>query len=352
MRTRSSRRATTLLLCALLGGASAWAQTLSDGDRAARADLMRRAQEAVRAGQLDDALGLVRRAEQIGTTAGTALLGARIHAAAGRPAAALQGAERCLRDVDLDSQTTPANRLALRTACEALRNEVSPRTAALQVNVPPGAPAGLVVRINGEIVPPANYGASRTVDPGTFRVVATVPGRPPWERMESVAASAHAAIDVVIPAAPAAPPARPVTPPPAENPPDDRSPLTIGAPPPGDTPAPSGSTQRTLGFVSGAVGLGLLASGVVGSLLFLDTESQYTNARCPQLPRDHVGCNDQFSSLETFNTVQWIGYVGGGALVATGAILLLTAPSRRPAAPPVQVALGADGASLLYRGSF
>lgn len=349
MNARRCLRLAAMGLCAALTAAEASAQTISEADRAARVDLLARAQAAHRAGQLDDALRLVGQAERIGVTAGTSLLTARIHATAGHPAAALASVERCVREVDLDGQTTAANRQALRTACEGLRAEVAPRVAHLTVRVPSDAPVGLVVRVNEEIVRPANYGAPRTVDPGTQRVVATVPGRPPWERMESVSAGASATVEVVVPAAPAAaaPPRveGPLTPPPPP-------PVVVPVGPAVDAPAPSGSAQRTLGVVSGALGVGLLATGVVGGLMFGDTESEYTTDRCASQASPSMTCRDQYSTLETLNTVQWIGYVGGGLLVATGAILLLTAPSRASAAPRVSVGLTPGGATLGYAGSF
>ena len=179
MNTRRHLHLAALGLCAMLGSAEALAQTIGEADRAARVELLARAQAAQRAGQLDEALRLVAQAERIGVTAGTSLLTARIHATAGHPAAALASVDRCVREVDRDVQTTAANREALRTACEGLRAEVAPRAGYVTLRVPAGAPAGLVVRLNGEIVRPPNYGAAQAVDPGTLRVVATAPARPP-----------------------------------------------------------------------------------------------------------------------------------------------------------------------------
>ena len=346
--TRRQLLAVTLGLC--LTTTEALAQTLSEGDRAARAALMTRAQAAQRAGQLDEALRLVQQAERIGVTAGTLLLTARIHAAAGHGAAALASAVRCIQEVDLDGQTTAVNRQALRSACEGLRAEVAPRVAHLAVRVPADAPESMVVRVNGEIVRPTNYGMMVAIEPGAQRVVATLPGRPPWERLETLSAGASATVDVTVPPAPvAAPPPRVVAPRVA---PVFTPPTVPPSEPLSDAPAPSGSAQRALGFVSGAVGLGLLATGVVGGLMFRNTEGEYTTDRCATQASPSPSCRDQYTTLESLNTVQWIGYVGGGLVVATGAILLLTAPSRARATPQVSIGISPGGATLGYAGRF
>jgi len=210
----------------------------------------------------------------------------------------------------------------------------------------------MVVRVNGEIVCPTNYGMMVAIEPGVQRVVATLPGRPPWERLETLSAGASATVDVTVPPAPvAAPPPRVVAPRVA---PGFTPPTVPPSEPLRDAPAPSGSAQRALGFVSGAVGLGLLATGVVGSLLFRNTEDEYNADRCAtRAPpsQSSLSCFEQRTTLASLDTVQWIGYVGGGLVVATGAIRLLTAPSRARATPQVSIGISPGGATLGYAGA-
>ena len=62
-----------------------------------------------------------------------------------------------------------------------------------------------------------------------------------------------------------------------------------------------------------------------------------------------AACWDDYGTMETLETLQWAGYVGGGVLAAAGLVVFLTAPSRAPA---VNVSLAPGAASITYGGSF
>ncbi len=320
-RTRTAGISVALLLG--LWSLAADAQTLSEADRMTRVALVRQAREAMGAGQPERALEFAQRAEQIGPTSATRLLLAEVRARLGQHVGALSAAELCLHEVDLDTQTTAENREAIRLRCEALRDEARGRVGRVRVEVPPGA-EGIEVRVGDEVLRPAAWGVPRPVNAGEVVVRVTVANAPPWERRISVSVGSEEVVRVEVPQAPrVTPPLRAQVPPPRER-----------------------HTQRTLAFVAGGVGLALVAGGAVAGGLFLDAEGDYQARRCVDVAPD-AGCQSTFDSFATLNALQWTGYIAGGALVATGVVLYLTAPRSTPQRSAVACGLmaGAVGAS-------
>ncbi|MFO0606676.1 MAG: hypothetical protein U0324_26120 [Polyangiales bacterium] len=333
----AARLALPLALC--LAAAGAGAQSLTDAERAARADLVTRAQAAQRAGRFEEALHLVERAERIGPTAGTRLVTARILVDAGRHVAALESAGDCLREVERDTQTTAANRGALRAECESIRAGMASHVARVTVRVPAGAPPDLVVRVAGAVLIPARYGAPQLVEAGDVVVSATSRGGAPWTQTVTIAGGGAAEVELPAPAATASPAL--VVAPHVDPPRVD--PARIDPP-----PAPA-NVRRTLGVAGLVAGGAALVGGVVATALFANTSSSYESDRCVDLPPSNASCVDRFGTMETLQAVQWAAFVGGGLLAAAGAALFLTAPSRAPA---VRVSLSPGGASVGYAGQF
>jgi len=102
-----------------------------------------------------------------------------------------------------------------------------------------------------------------------------------------------------------------------------------GTPPPADAPADSsaGGTQRTIGLVVGGVGVVGLA---VGGLFGLSAKAKKDDSleHCPDDPNrcDEEGVSLREDALKAANAAT-IFMIGGGALVAGGVVLYLTAPS-------------------------
>lgn len=90
-------------------------------------------------------------------------------------------------------------------------------------------------------------------------------------------------------------------------------------------------TQRILGWSAvglGAVGVG---AGLTGLVLRERTVAAYNDdASCPGIgrPNQPAGCQDKVSTADSWQTVSIVGFISGGILLAGGAVLLLTAPSR------------------------
>jgi hypothetical protein len=76
---------------------------------------------------------------------------------------------------------------------------------------------------------------------------------------------------------------------------------------------------------------------------------------CPSYPDcTDPSANDPNDSAKSFATISTIGFIAGGALVAAGAFLVLTAPSSSKPTTSLRVSptLGARDASLSVAGAF
>jgi hypothetical protein len=148
-------------------------------------------------------------------------------------------------------------------------------------------------------------------------VEATAPGHKPWRARVDVA-GASARVNVEVPPLPEEAAPAPVPPPPAASP-------AVPAPPPSQSePASPGSTQRVLAIVAGGVGVAGLAVGSVFGFV-AKGHNDDAAAHCAGSQCDATGISllDQARSAATVSTV---GFIAGGALVAGGVVLWLTAP--------------------------
>lgn len=259
------------------------AQTLTDAERSGRVAILMRADEARRANHFEEALSLIQQAEEIGPTGGTRMLSAQVLSQMGRYAAAHAAASQCVREVDLDTQTSTANRRALRETCERYRDEALPHVVRLTVHVPSSAPTAMVVHINEAVLRAPLYNIEQIVDSrGSVTVRATLGGGSPWQQSVTLTAGASVAVDVEVPSgtAPAAtsrPPLAAPTPPVLSVtpgvPPVTAQPTETQAPHP--TAASPASTQRVLAWVSGALGLAVVGGAAVSGAMFISQRDAY-----------------------------------------------------------------------------
>jgi hypothetical protein len=211
---------------------------------------------------------------------------------------------------------------------------------------------GFVVKRDGIVQESATWATETPVDPGTLVITASAPGKKEWRTTVEVSGEGKTfTIDVPVledaPQEPAPAPVAVVAP---------ASPQPAAAPSPAATS--SGDTQRTVGIIVGGVGLAGLA---VGSAFGLQARSKWNGADCPNnlcvSEADQTRAEDakQFASISTWS------FVAGGALMAAGAALWLTAPdgtnarevaARRPMELRVVPAAGEGSAGLLVHGHF
>jgi serine/threonine-protein kinase len=246
--------------------------------------------------------------------------------------------------------------------------------------------AGLEVRIDGSVLASAELGTPVPVDPGNHVVEARAAGKQTSTQNVHVDAKQSqtvtiAALVAVAPPPPTAttttppepPPTASTTPPPPPTSTAPPPPASTQSPPPPPPPPPTATTarpvpappppgppaapqpergglQRSLGGWGVAIGTIALAGGGIAALSAFITYGNTTapgqcdgNNQCTQKGLDNRATSYTLASFGTGLTI------GGGALLATGIVLLLTAPSATPAAA-AKLRIHPTGASL--EGSF
>jgi hypothetical protein len=107
-------------------------------------------------------------------------------------------------------------------------------------------------------------------------------------------------------------------------------PEQLPATPASSEPHPAGASGRkTLALVLGGVGVAGLATGAVTGLMAISSLSSQKNDCHSSAPGDcvnHAQALQDHDSASTLSTVSTVGFIAGGALLATGAVLFFTAP--------------------------
>lgn len=345
----SARRSLAVLLClASLAPTSAYAQS-SDADKATARQLTLDGYDALDRKDWAAAADRFTRADGL-YHAPTVTLGlARAQVGLGKLVAAQELYSRIVHE------TIPANASAAFTrAVEDARRELdalTPRVPSVVITVK-GSDAPRVT-LDGVDVPSAALGVKRPVDPGKHVVRAQGVGVSPAEIAVTLAEGKSETVIVELKPGPGGlPPLTAVTPAPAPlvttGPAVGVAPVT----PPPEGPAPesggsSPSVRRSLGFVGLAAGAaGLVAGGITGGLALskhADLLKSCPGGHCaPGTQRVNQSNIDSYNSLGTISTV---GVIVGGALAATGFILIVTAPkAKREAAVTPLLGLGYLGA--------
>ncbi|WP_437593062.1 hypothetical protein [Sorangium sp. So ce1000] len=213
------------------------------------------------------------------------------------------------------------------------REKLAPLVPELALSLPPGAPAGTVVKRDGRVVDGAALGVSVPVDPGEHVVSTQAPGGPVQETRVQLAHGEKKRVELQV----------------------------SGAPPP---PADGPSGRRTAMYVAGGVGVaGLVLGGVTGALTLGKKSAVREHCGSGIGLSDETACDqaglDAAESASTTGLLSTIGFGVGLAGLGAAAVLYLTEPkqsdmaagatSRRIragvlAAGPAGVVLGASGA--------
>jgi serine/threonine-protein kinase len=193
-------------------------------------------------------------------------------------------------------------------------SDLEQRLSKLELKLPAqGMPRGVVVTLDGVAIPETSLGSALPVDPGPHKVVLKAPGYRSLT-LDSDVPVGPITVGLDVPALEKEP-----------ERPEAAAELGTGATTTkGATP---GSTQRTLGWAIG--GLGVLSFAGAGFLAYrahdLDSESR---SHC--LATDPNLCDAEGTSLRdqarTYGNVATAVTIAGGVLTATGVVLLFTAP--------------------------
>jgi len=310
------------MACVLAASLVAPRASLAQGssDKAAAEALFEQAQALMKEGKVAEACGKFELSQRLDAGVGTLLYLADCYEQAGRYASAwatFKEAAAGARSVGQADRETLARSLA-----EAL----VPKLSHLTIRVATGAEVpGLEIRRDGQVVPQGLWGVSMPVDAGTRRIEATAPGKQAWSTDWEVPAPGTS--EVVVPALTDAPVAAAAAPPAAAAPGAGLSVAPLApAGPEGPRGGGGGSTQQTIGWVVG--GIGVVALGA-GGLFALQAKSKDSEAgdQCGAdglCTAKGVELGEQAHSaanLATYLTV------GGAVALAGGLTLVLTAPS-------------------------
>lgn len=199
---------------------------------------------------------------------------------------------------------------------------LEPRLPRLAVDVT-AAPAGLEVKRDALVVASSAWGTAVPVDPGTHRISVTAPGRQQWET--TVTAREGKVVRISVPrelpdvgAALVAVPAGRLA--------------ELGSVTPAPFPEPivegHSGAQRAVGWVVtslGVVGVGVGAGFGLSSL----GKRNESRAHCSALGCDSDGVSLRDDAVRNGN-VATISMIAGGAALAGGLLLVLTAPRDTP----------------------
>lgn len=344
----------TLLLSSTFASTAALAQS-ADADKATARDLAIEGYKALQSKDYAAAVDRFTRADAL-YHAPTVILGlARAHVGLGKLVSAQELYSRIAHE-SLPSNASATMKKAVVDAEKELDALVR-RIPSVVINVKGNdAPR---VTLDGIEVRAAALGVKRPVDPGKHVVAASAAGFVTSEVTVNLAEGKSESVTLELKPRQAEPPPPVVAVAPAATP----AVPTVAPPPPAPVrphqpePVPNQikenvSTQRTTGFVMLGVGAaGLLVGSITGGLALgkhSDITKTCPDGHCP--PEQKADLEPKIASYDTMGTLSTIGCIAGGALAATGAILILTAPKKTTTQATVTplVGLGFIGAKGVF----
>ncbi|MBS2018744.1 MAG: hypothetical protein JST00_38105 [Deltaproteobacteria bacterium] len=280
-------------------GAPAYAQA-TPSDRVAAEALFDEAVRLMKAGDFATACPKLLESQRLDAGVGTLVYLAECYSRSGKTASAWAIWREASAAARAAGQTD-RERMAKQRA-EALEPEL-PRVV---ISVGPSPAPGLEIKRDGVVVAQSTWALPMPVDPGEHTFVASAAGKRPWT--STVQFTKAQKVDLAVPALEDEVTAAPVS-------------------PPVEGGSAGWSTQRWIGL--GVAGAGVIALGVGAvfgaraSSIWSDVEARCPDNRCtdPTAPSD-------VEDARSAGNVSSALIIGGAALVAGGAVLWLTAPSR------------------------
>jgi len=325
------RRCAPLVAALLFGTVSPGA--MAQGKDPAAADaLFRAGREAMKNKDYATACPKFAESQRLDPAPGTLLNLAQCEEGLGKTASAVQH----YRDV---TELLPATDQRAGHANERIA-ALLPRVPKLTITLARGAPEGTRVTRSGVELGAASFGEPLPVDPGQHEIVVSASGRKTTRTTLTIKSGENRTVTASVgePVAESAEtepePKREASTPAARG--------DVGSAPAAKSGA--GSTVRTLGYVAGAIGIVGLGTGAYFAFKAKDQDAEANklddeNGDC--LP--DTACLDWDKKYRDSVRMSSIGFIGGGALLATGLIMIIAAPSSSPAQSPGKVAVGIGG---------
>jgi hypothetical protein len=229
-----------------------------------------------------------------------------------------------------------------RDRAEAVKSRISRVVVAVPATT--RATPGLEVRRDGVVLGEGQWDAPIPVDPGRHVITASAPGRVAWESAIE-ASEPGKTLTVAVPTLLEAPKPKPARVDP---------PRPIARPiPPAPAPPSARDRRQIAGIVTGVVGV--IGLGV-GTAFGVDAASKAgksnADGHCDAANFcDTTGLGLRHDAIGSA-TISTVSFVVGGALLAGGVVLVLTAPARPQAAAISSVSVAVGPGSLFISGSF
>ncbi len=195
-----------------------------------------------------------------------------------------------------------------RTFASGKINALEPRLPYLAISLAPGVPPESTVTRNGVELRAASLALALPVDPGKQEIVVRAPGHEPGRYNFTLKEGERRQESV-----------KPGDALPAGQAPTEATPAGLKA--------EKSSTTRTLGWVVGGVGVAGLAVGAVTGAFTLQKKG-IVDKNCDADKRCNQEGIDAADSGKTFGTISGLSFAVGAALVATGAVLVLTSDNK------------------------
>ena len=310
-------------LIAISVGLLATSALAQGSDRAVAEELFRQGQSLMQAQRYAEACPKLAESQRLDPSTGTLLNLGVCHEREGKLASAWAEYNDVLtlaqRDGREDRVTYAKERIAA----------VEPKLSRLKIELSPGSDVPtLEVKLDGNVVGRPTLGVALPVDPGAHRVAASASGKQPWETSVSIPPG-PAEIVVSLPVLGDAPAA------PASGEPDASSSPTS------DRAPAASNTQRILAYGLGGLGVVGIGVGTVFGLKAISKNDESNEKGCTG-----NGCTASAAAIredaQAAGTLSTVAFVVGGAALAGGVVLFLTAPSATEHAgtPVAHIAFG------------
>jgi hypothetical protein len=183
-------------------------------------------------------------------------------------------------------------------AARAQVAELSPRVPRLTLVLPPSAPRGTAVTLDGRPLDASRLGAEMPVDPGEHAITTRAPGRPAHAQKVVVEAGRAARVVLAVPPAP--------------------------------TTAPQPPSRRPLAYATGGLGVAGLLVGVIAGSLAIGRKG-VVDDHCTGRACDAEG-KAAGDAGKTLASVSTLGFAVGAAGIGVGVLLFVSEPKPANAA--------------------
>jgi hypothetical protein len=302
-------------------------------ETAAASALFERGLAAMEAGRYDEGCPALEESYRIEPLPGVLFTSAECHSKWGKTATAVSRYQDYLNAYE---RMPASQRVKQRGRDDIAKKQIAslqPKVPKLTVKLPPEAPPQTVVKRGGVVLGTPSLGVAIPVDPGEHSFTTEVPGGKPHEQRISVEPGETKSVVLEIEQ------------PGSETKPSEPAAVgTSNVPPAAE---PGGSSQRTLGFVIGGIGVaGVIAGSVTGALVF--SKKSTVDENCQDTLCNAEG-KDAADSAKTLGLVSNIAFGVGAAGVVTGLVLILTAPKAETVGQSARSAAAANETVLHWR---